>query len=132
MVAPSLGGPERELAELPVSYDLPGPFQIWSRDGKSILAADRKSGEDPFYIVAIDVESGERHAITSPPANSGGDVGPALSGDGRTLAFVRSSSATISDVYTVPFDRQLRASGEPKRITHMGAEILSLMVPSSG
>lgn len=124
LVVPALGGPERRLAEVELSAAAPGPQQAWTPDGKWIISRDKSSPAGPFELVAISVESGERHRLTSPAAGEFGDGAPAVSRDGRTLAFVRASSPGFGRIYsqplfightTVPAPKQLTRDGEPIR-----------------
>jgi Tol biopolymer transport system component len=95
---PSLGGQERRLVDAagltkstlddePVLTSL-----SWSADGEW-LALSEKPGEDaPARIVRLSLATLEKTPLTSPPADSFGDLYPELSPDGRLLAFVRSPS----------------------------------------
>ena len=111
-LVPPLGGAERKLAESP--HFGAGRFSglSWSPDGKFLAVPDRTSPEEPFAIFLVSVESGEKERLTSPPAQSLADHGPAFSPDGRTLAFVRQSAVVIADIYLVQV-----AGGEPRRLT---------------
>ena len=60
------------------------------------------------------VETGEKHRLTSAPANSGGDWGPAVSPDGHTLAFSRWAGS--SDLYLLDLSADFKPRGEPKRL----------------
>ncbi len=117
MLVSALGGGERRVAVLPKDCSF-----TWSPDGRWIAY----SGTIPNYvqtagaapgIMAISLESGATRRITSPGRAFLGDAFPAFSPDGRTLAFVRVSSIAADNIYTAGVDRDLRAQGEPRRIT---------------
>jgi Tol biopolymer transport system component len=61
--------------------------------------------------------------LTSPPATSVGDDGPAFSPDGRTLVFSRFVDVDTSDLYLLALSEDLKPAGEPKQLTfdHRGA-----------
>jgi Tol biopolymer transport system component/serine/threonine protein kinase len=116
-VVPSLGGQERRVVSIagPIavtSYFL--PVLTWSPDGEWLAFGEKASQHAPSRIVRVSVTTGERRPLTSPPADSIGDLEPEIAPDGRLLAFVRSSSATWGnqDVWVQPV-----GGGEARRLT---------------
>ena len=118
-----LGGPERVLGEwrfqrdvqsryLPVSRNI-----CWSPDGKWLVVAGMATSAEPRSLFAISVDTGETRKLTSPPPKSEGDSAPALSPDGRTLAFARASTAFLSELYLLRLSEPLAPAGDPRRIT---------------
>jgi Tol biopolymer transport system component/tRNA A-37 threonylcarbamoyl transferase component Bud32 len=103
-----MGGPERKLAEWP--YQVAGHLRAlgltrdlcFSPDGKWLVTSGGSAPTDPTGLVAISVETGELSKLTSPIGKNVMDTGPALSPDGRTLAFTRVSSASASEIYILP------------------------------
>jgi Tol biopolymer transport system component/DNA-binding winged helix-turn-helix (wHTH) protein len=71
----------------------------WSPDGKLLAFTDRVSGNEPFSIFLLSLDSLEVTRLTSPPL-SWGDLGPEFSPDGQTVAFLRASRGMA--IYTVP------------------------------
>jgi Tol biopolymer transport system component len=63
--------------------------------------------------------TGERRRLTSPPVQSNGDYSPAISPDGRTLAFVRWTNSSWQDLFVLPLSRDLLPSQEPRRLTDL-------------
>ncbi len=57
-------------------------------------------------------DSGERRRLTSPSAEVNGDLSPAVSPDGKTVAYRHFESGGVSEIYLVPV-----AGGEPSRLT---------------
>ncbi|MCX6611730.1 MAG: hypothetical protein NTW74_12870, partial [Acidobacteria bacterium] len=84
----------------------------WTKDGGAILAADKPTAASPFGIVRIEVRGGNKTQITEAPMDSAGDGDPKLSPDGRWLAFVRSQSSSVEDVFLMP-----ASGGSPKQIS---------------
>lgn len=111
--------------------DTPAPDQAWTSDGKFILVPDRPSAASPHSIFAISVESGEKRQITQAPAGFYSDSGIALSPDGKTLAFIRSSAVASSDIYTLPV-QPLSDGVKPKKITNTHSFIGNLMWTGDG
>ncbi len=114
VVIPALGGPERTVAEAAVlNLGL-----AWSPDGRSLLVARAEAQGTPAGIFAVSVGAGTMKRLTRPPAGAwAGDISPALSPDGRTLAFARSLTRSNSEIYVVPLSESLDVEGEPRRLT---------------
>ena len=96
---PALGGPERKLAEILLSDNLPrGRFLTWSPDGNWLVISDRDSPKEPVALFLLSVESGEKRKLTTPPLQSTGGANPAFSPDGHALAFSRAVDYGLSDL----------------------------------
>ena len=109
VVVPAEGGAEQRLARL--SYL--GEKICWSSDGELIAVEDRPPGKPPGVFV-VSTETGKRRRITSAPTGESGRW-PALSPDGRTLAFVRGGA--LFSVHTVPLGSDSRTVAGPTRKT---------------
>jgi Tol biopolymer transport system component len=83
-------------------------------------------------IVRISVETGEQQRVTSPPPGFLGDIRPAVSPDGRTLAFVRASGSLTGDLYVVSLSGANSRIIEPRRVTFDGADISTPAWTASG
>jgi Tol biopolymer transport system component len=92
-------------------------FVNWSPDSKHLIIVDRRVREEPTGLFVLSVETGEKRSLITPPAKSIGDSDPAFSPDGRTLAFLRSPSHTVYDLYLLALFEDLRPQGEPRRLT---------------
>ena len=117
LLIPALGGPERKLAEIPA--DLPWPVSMacpylsWSPDSKYLVMINRASAEEPAALFVLSVATGERRRLTTPPATAVCDAYPAVSPDGRMLAFVRLSSYSgHAQLYVLPLSEDCRPAGE--------------------
>ncbi|MCX6618925.1 MAG: protein kinase [Acidobacteria bacterium] len=120
-VIPALGGSERKLAQTAAIVDWTGAASTgyrlsWSPDGKSLAIVDRGGPKEPNSIYLLSTETREKRRLTSPPADWGGDVYPALSPDGLTLAFVRMRTWTNFDIYLLSL-ADGKPSGEARRLT---------------
>ena len=125
-----LGGRERKLAEtrVPFTYAL-GTCLAWSPDSRWLAVCDwAEDSPGPLSVFLLSVDSGERRRLTRLPEDSGlGDVLPAFSPDGRTLAFSRYSSGFTADLHLLDLDEDLNPRGEPRRRTFM--DLLAAAAP---
>ena len=129
---PPFGGTERKLAETRVPSTLMlGTCLAWSPDSTWLAVCDwEEDSPGPLSVFLLSVDSGERRRLTRPPEDLIiGDVSPAFSPDGRTLAFSRYSSGVSSDLYLLDLDEDLNPRGEPRRRTFM--EQLAGAMPQS-
>jgi DNA-binding winged helix-turn-helix (wHTH) protein len=107
-IVPALGGPERKLTDVMCPNGDAG-YPRWIADGKSLLLADRCTPDGPRGIVVFSLETGGKRCLTAPPLYSEqGDFAPTLSPDGKTAAFLRSSSGGVPEIYTVALSGNLR------------------------
>jgi Tol biopolymer transport system component/tRNA A-37 threonylcarbamoyl transferase component Bud32 len=121
---PALGGPERRLVgaaavnwepRLAHTYLRGG---AWSPDGKWLYVPEAV-GPMKRAIFAESVLGGEGHRLTDPPEGGRGDWSPAVSPDGRQLAFVRFSdvSGWNSEVFVCDL-KDGQVAGPPRRLTY--------------
>jgi Tol biopolymer transport system component/DNA-binding winged helix-turn-helix (wHTH) protein len=123
---PALGGSERKLTDVICPFGESG-YPKWIADGKMLLLADRCVPDGPRGIVVFSLETGDKRCLTAPPYSEFGDSIPALSPDGKTVAFVRSTTRGLPELYTVAL-----SGGNPQQLTHDGPCIPPLMWSSDG
>ena len=120
VLIPAIGGPQREVAEIgpfPAREFLTPHYHAWIPDGNGLVVADRSSSEEPFALFLLSTETGKKRRLTSPPAELGGDSGPAFSPDGRTLTFVRAARYLVADLYVLSLSGDLTPQEDPQRLT---------------
>jgi Tol biopolymer transport system component/DNA-binding winged helix-turn-helix (wHTH) protein len=115
LLIPALGGPERKITEVVIPYLVPGPYLAWSPDGNSLVVSDRDSPKEPGALFLLEIDTGEKRRLTSPPSQVRGDSGATFSPDGRTLAFSRQGDFR-ADLYLLAVSDRPKAAGEAKRI----------------
>jgi Tol biopolymer transport system component len=109
------GAPEQALAEVSTPSRGDGPPELaWLPDGRSLVTVDRNSPAEQGGLFLL-ADTGEKHQLTAPPPGVGNDDAPALSPDGRWLAFSR--GAYISNLYLLELGDDHTAKGEPNQIT---------------
>jgi len=99
-LVPAGGGPE-QLVGTGYSDRYQGRFLDGFPDSKSLAIVDKSASGEPFSIFRLDVDSGRKHQLTSPPAEAFGDQWPSVSPDGRWLAVARMHAFPMSDIYVI-------------------------------
>jgi Tol biopolymer transport system component/DNA-binding winged helix-turn-helix (wHTH) protein len=94
----------------------------WSPDGRWLAyAVGAGTNASPRRIQQLNVDTLERRFLTTPPADYFGDHSPAISPDGRTIAFARALSAGVEDLYLAPVE-----GGEARRLTTDNRDVTGL------
>ena len=113
---PLTGSPEQTLAEVSIPDDFDaGPYLAWFPDGRWLVTVDRSSPEEPYGLFLLSVDTHEKQKLTMPPPGSDYDDWPALSPDGRWLAFSR--GAGVGHLYLLELSDDHKPKGEPRQIT---------------
>lgn len=113
-VVPALGGAERKLVSVNSnrSHLSQQSFLAWAPDGRWLAVVDKASLQEPYSIFLVSPDTGEKRRLTNPPATATGEFAPAFSPDGKSLAFIRSESFALDNVYLVAV-----SGGEPRQLT---------------
>lgn len=111
-IVSAIGGPERQILKMERSGS--GGLD-WLPDGKHLVISQIPEGARASPLLALAVDTGEHSALTRPPAGSVGDLSPAISPDGKMLAFVRMTRSDVADLYVMFLD-----GGQLRRLTSDG------------
>ncbi len=93
----------------------------WSADGHSLVFPDHVGTQPNSEIFLLNLVTGETRAITSPPPGWEGDLNPAVSPDGKKIAFTRASETAVRDIWWIT-----PADGKLHELTHDQMNIESL------
>jgi Tol biopolymer transport system component/DNA-binding winged helix-turn-helix (wHTH) protein len=118
VVVPAIGGSERTVA------DFEGrevERVAWSPDGETLALSVQAEPTGPFGLHLLSLETLSLRRLTEPEGVAWGDIDPAFSPNGERLAFVRSASPGVEDLFVVPV-----GGGEPERLTDDEREIHGL------
>jgi Tol biopolymer transport system component/DNA-binding winged helix-turn-helix (wHTH) protein len=113
-VVSALGGPARRITALKAKcYGLD-----WLANGQRLVLSE---GPDSFSarLTFVNVDTGQQQPLAPPPAGFIADTSPAVSPDGKTLAFVRWTGDEVGNIRLRPIDggadRWLAAGGTSSR-----------------
>lgn len=112
VVVPSSGGAGDEIYTLPVNSAREYGGLAWTADGASLIFPQQNTLEGPSYLIELSLRDRTVQSITAPPLLWDGDFFPAVSPDGRTLAFIRGSEQFARDIYVMSLP-----NGPVRRIT---------------
>jgi Tol biopolymer transport system component/DNA-binding winged helix-turn-helix (wHTH) protein len=121
LLIPSEGGPERKIADIAPDtttgiFSWVPPYLSWSHDSKYLVTSDRAASGEPLSLFVFSIATGEKRRLTTPPAKTFGDGNPAISPDGRTLAFVRIVSAGSPQLFVLRLSEDYQSTAEPRRL----------------
>lgn len=91
----------------------------WMPDSIWLAASCRVQGDGPSSLYLISSKTGERKRLTSPAVQFGGDFGPAISPDGRSLGFVRWTNSSWQDVFVLALSGDMVPVQDPRRLTNL-------------
>lgn len=100
-IVPALGGAERKIADI---NDPGSPWDralSWTPDSKKLAVAASFTSGKPRGVRLVDVTTGASKQIVQ-PAGSEEDMYPAVSPDGKFVAFTRDTGRGISRIMVVP------------------------------
>ena len=122
---PALGGPERQLTD--VACDWGEAQASWTPDGQSLVFSDSCTPGGSLGIAVFTLTTGQKRCLAAPDANTIDLEYPTVSPDETTVAFVRTSTVRVRDIFTVPF-----RGGSVRRLTSEGKRFGDLMWTSDG
>jgi serine/threonine protein kinase len=116
IVIPAAGGEERKLREVRMLTFPATSWLAWSPDGAQIVFASASLESGRSTLFSMRLADGSVRSLISPPDGVIGDSSPALSPDGRSLAFVRWSSPSTSTLLVQKIGAGGQAIGDPVKV----------------
>ncbi len=113
----------RKLADLFAreTYLCNEPRLSWSSDGTELVSAEEGGPNRTCRIIAISSSTGAKRFLTVAAKGVLADVEPVFSPNGRQLAFLRLTVASIADIFVMPRD-----GGAARRVTFDNREVRGL------
>jgi Tol biopolymer transport system component/DNA-binding winged helix-turn-helix (wHTH) protein len=122
-LVPALGGAERKIADV----ESGGTSFSFTPDGKTLAVADKDSVTSGNGIFFINVETGAKQRLTSPPENLYDNL-PRVSPNGKSTAFIRNAGVDNCDLFIVSLEKP----EPPCQLTFDGAKINGLAWSADG
>ncbi len=121
LLIPSGGGLERKIAEIAPDtstaiFSWTPPYLSWTPDSRYLVAPDLASPGEVLSLFLFSVTTGEKRKLTSPPPTTLGDGNPAVSPDGRTLAFARILTPGRAQLHLLPLSGDYQPAAQPRRL----------------
>jgi Tol biopolymer transport system component len=129
-----LGGSVRKIYEEQVPVQPSGywPIFCWTPDSREIIGPIFASKNPPMALALISLRTLEVKRLTEPIPGSPGDCSPAMSPDGRTLAFLRAVSGRVWNLYLLPLGPDYRPISQPRQLTAEPAGVENPMWTANG
>ena len=88
-------------------------WAVWDAGDRAIVVIRRKEPDSPYTLYRYSLEGAELAQLTHPPQGTVGDQQAAVHSRSGSIAFVRYSTATESDLFVTA-----STGGEPLQLTH--------------
>lgn len=115
LVSP-LGGPTRTV----LTNETAIGNVSWLPDSHAVVLEIIPASGQPAELWAVRIDNGQHRRLTSPPAGIPGDTRPAVSPDGKTLAFCRATFWRTAELYILDLKPDVSPAGAARRITDLG------------
>jgi Tol biopolymer transport system component/serine/threonine protein kinase len=90
----------------------------WTPDGEGLVYERVRGSERVADLWVISIKTGEQRRLTRAPRGPG-DVSPAISPDGRTLAFSRKTAWRTANLYLLDLLPDLTPAAPPRQVTNL-------------
>ncbi len=115
-VMPAVGGPARVIngvrPAMLIESVQPSLRVVWAPNGRALIVGHQEQPDSPFHLVRVSLDSGEIETLTTGGPEGSRTYDPALSPDGRTLAFVGRSGT--SGLFTAAIASAGTIASEPQ------------------
>jgi Tol biopolymer transport system component len=129
LTVPALGGAERKIYQFPLPFKAADywPGGCWTPDSKWLVVPIA-----PEALGLVSPQTLEVRRLTKIAAGSTGDCCPAMTPDGRNLAFLRASSGRIWNLFIQPLGPDFGPAGQPRQLTSQPTGVENPMWTGNG
>jgi Tol biopolymer transport system component len=131
-LTPPVPGSARKLAAVHPVWLVERTTVSWFPDSKRLAVAELESGGQTSAISLIPIEPGEKQRLISNAVTAGTHFFPAVSPDGKALAYSLCRASNSCDVFKLDLGADFRPSGQPRRLTFQGADIKGIAWAADG
>ena len=122
IVISSIGGPEREVVKGSSlrgmgAWNSRSRCVAWHPDSEHLVLSHISDVGSPAHIYVVSLETGELKRLITADATDFGHTDPAVSPDGRQLAFRTKYTHGSAGVFVVRLTESLEIAGEPRKLT---------------
>ena len=117
VVTPSTG--EQKAVKIAEIAHRAGNSLAWANDGRRLIFPDAPTPTAPVALYELTLATGARRRLVKP--GNGQDLWPALSPGGGTLAFVRQTAETQSEIFTAEMPDSDESDASAQAATSLGA-----------
>lgn len=128
MLMPASGGPARKLCDTSMRVAPQYRRIDWSPDSRWIVMEGEPSGDQDYALTAVSVPAGERQKLTFPGPNQG-DLQPAVSPDGKMLAFIKDVGNGVALPFLLPISSAMMARGSPQPLRLRNLQKFGVSMP---
>ncbi len=129
----SLGGAAHPLLEVQRPPGLVfGRFLAWTPDGRWLIVSGYPSSDHGRGLIAFSPTTKGIVRLTRTPAPYIDEYDPAVSPDGRTLAFVRVGNSGFGAVFTLELQEDMSPQTVPRQVTDTSKQIRGLTWSTNG
>jgi Tol biopolymer transport system component len=125
------GGPERRITEVNAPL-MPSPNMAWTTDSASLIVPDMIPQQESLGLFLVSATSGEKRRLTVPPPTWRADLCPAVSPDGKTLAFTRMRAPDSGSLLLLSLADDFSGTGTTKSVVAEGPLQSELMWTAQG
>jgi Tol biopolymer transport system component/tRNA A-37 threonylcarbamoyl transferase component Bud32 len=111
------GGAERKIGEI---AHRTGNGLAWTKDSQRLIFPDSPSSGAPATLYELTLATGAKRRLTKPGADGADDLWPSVSPNGTSVAFVRQSGASQSEVFTAEIPDSDDSDAEAQQVTSLG------------
>jgi Tol biopolymer transport system component len=119
-IVPPVGGVERKITETASQgYWTLQQFHRrldWTPDSRHVVVSVPEHAGGPEGLLLVGINDGEKRWLSNPLDPLIGDREPAVSPDGRMVAFARGRPGADTQVYLLPLSTGLRPAGAPRQL----------------